>query len=86
MIREDIASMNPFKQRANRGTGITYSWLVLVLFGTSLLAARGATNLSVWFFPGASGWMIRQPDALGNRVLDYSGVGYLWKNRELMKG
>ena len=77
MIREDIASMNPFKQRANRGTGITYSWLVLVLFGTSLLAARGATNLSVWFFPGASGWMIRQPDALGNRVLDYSGVGYL---------
>ena len=52
------------------------SWLVLVLIGVSSLAASAATNLSAWYFPGASGRMIRQPDALGNRVLDFSGVGY----------
>ena len=52
------------------------SWLVLVTLGFSSLAGSGATNLSVWYFPGVSGRMIRQPDALGNRVLDYSGVGY----------
>ena len=41
-----------------------------------VLSASGSTNLSVWAYPGASGRMIFQPDALGNRVLDYSGVGY----------
>ena len=39
-------------------------------------SALAATNLSTWAFPGASGRILRQPDALGNRVLDYSGVGY----------
>jgi hypothetical protein len=52
------------------------SCLALVLFGFFPLAASGTTNLSAWYFPGASGRMIRQPDALGNRVLDYSSVGY----------
>ncbi len=35
-----------------------------------------APKSSVWAFQCAEGRMIRQPDALGNRVLDYSGVGY----------
>ncbi|TAK93318.1 MAG: hypothetical protein EPO07_18315, partial [Verrucomicrobia bacterium] len=38
--------------------------------------ASAATNLSVWAFPGSSGRILRQPDALGNRVLDYTSVGY----------
>ena len=50
--------------------------IILTLFWVSLLSANGATNLSAWFFPGSSGRMIRQPDPLGNRVIDYSGVGY----------
>src|SRR5206468_9625960 len=40
------------------------------------LSAFAATNLSVWAFPGSSGRILRQPDALGNRVLDYTSVGY----------
>jgi PKD repeat protein len=39
-------------------------------------AVGAATNSSVWASQGSSGRMIRRPDALGNRVLDYSGVGY----------
>jgi hypothetical protein len=35
-----------------------------------------ATNLSVWVFPGASGRLLYRPDALGNRIVDASGVGY----------
>ena len=50
--------------------------VVLFFFCLSSLGVSGATNLSSWVFPGPSGRMIRQPDALGNRVLDYSGVGY----------
>jgi autotransporter-associated beta strand protein len=46
----------------------------------ALLAAEtvagAATNLSAWAFPGTSGRILRQPDALGNRVLDYANVGY----------
>ena len=48
---------------------------MVCVFGIAL-GASGETNLSTWVFPGASGRMIRQPDALGNRVLDYSSVGY----------
>lgn len=32
--------------------------------------------MSVWVYPGSGGRLIRQPDALGNRLLVYSGVGY----------
>jgi hypothetical protein len=53
-----------------------FAWPALFVFGASMLVASGATNLSAWYFPGPSGRMIRQPDALGNRVLDFSGVGY----------
>jgi hypothetical protein len=38
-------------------------------------AGVGAAN-SVWVFPGPSGRLLRQPDALGNRILDYTEVGY----------
>ena len=40
------------------------------------LPAPAGTNLSAWVFPGASGRLHRQPDALGNRLLDYNTVGY----------
>ncbi len=43
----------------------------------SLMRALGDTNLSGWAYPAANGRMIRQPDALGNRVLDYASVGYM---------
>ncbi len=49
----------------------------MLLDGALVLNANGSTNLSVWCFPGASGRIIRQPDTLGNRLLDYSGVGYM---------
>src|ERR1043165_414003 len=38
--------------------------------------ARASTNLSTWAFASANGRMLCQPDALGNRILDYSMVGY----------
>src|SRR5581483_7941617 len=39
-------------------------------------AGLASTNLSAWVFPGSSGRLLYQPDALGNRVLDASSVGY----------
>ena len=52
-----------------------WAFLVLALIWTTA-SLQAATNLSVWAFPGSTGRMIQQPDALGNRVLDFSGVGY----------
>ena len=49
----------------------------LLFLAGSPLSVGAATNLSAWVFPGASGRMVRQPDALGNRLLDYSSVGYM---------
>src|SRR5262249_52435521 len=46
---------------------------VLVL---SILNSSATTNLSAWVFPGSSGRLNYQPDYLGNRVVDASGVGY----------
>ena len=40
------------------------------------LTALAATNLSTWVYPGSSGRILQQPDALGNRILDYTSVGY----------
>jgi autotransporter-associated beta strand protein len=40
------------------------------------LNVLAATNLSTWVFPGVSGRLLYQPDALGNRLVDASGVGY----------
>jgi hypothetical protein len=50
---------------------------LFILFFVSLCASVSAsTNLSAWVFPGASGRLIAQPDALGNRIIDESSVGY----------
>jgi autotransporter-associated beta strand protein len=49
----------------------------LFILSLALKPVLGATNLSVWAFPGPSGRLICQPDALGNRILDFSGVGYM---------
>ena len=68
--------MKPIKP-LRRLSGIALAGLTCGLLGLGLsLPANGATNLSAWYYPGASGRMIRQPDALGDRVLDFSGVGY----------
>src|ERR1051326_3501546 len=42
----------------------------------SNLPAFASTNLSVWAFPDSSGRILQKPDALGNRILDNSYVGY----------
>ena len=68
--------MNRAQHKLAGGMNFPGRLALLVFLGWSLLSARGATNLSVWAYPGPSGRMIRQPDAQGNRVLDYSGVGY----------
>ena len=39
-------------------------------------AGLASTNLSFWVYPGPGGRLIARPDALGNRILDESGVGY----------
>ena len=52
------------------------AWLGTLCLLGSILGASATTNLSFWAFPGTGGRIIRQPDPLGNRVLDYSGVGY----------
>ncbi len=51
-------------------------YLCLALLAVGALNLPAATNLSVWAYPGSSGRILQQPDALGNRVLDYSSVGY----------
>ena len=50
--------------------------LELRLLLLSLSCASAATNLSTWVISGRDGRTLRQPDALGNRLLDYSSVGY----------
>jgi hypothetical protein len=45
-------------------------------FGSAILPASASTNLSTWVYPGPSGRILQHPDALGNRVLDYTSVGY----------
>src|SRR6185437_14148404 len=47
-----------------------------VFFVISLSEGFAGTNLSVWVYPVSSGRLIEQPDALGNRIVDASGVGY----------
>src|SRR5215471_9959832 len=63
---------------ANRFPQSTSNVLALLL--TTLLFTRipacAATNLSAWIFPAPNGRLLYQPDALGNRILDASGVGY----------
>lgn len=51
-------------------------WLAGAALLASVPGAQAATHQSAWAFPGSSGRVLAQPDALGNRILDYSGVGY----------
>ncbi len=60
--------------RIDKPAFVVLSGLMLLLGSAPI--ARATTNNSSWAFPGPSGRMIRQPDALGNRLLDYSGAGY----------
>lgn len=53
---------------------VASSSLALLLAFAPLLNAD--TNLSAWAYPGVGGRLLTQPDALGNRILDYSAVGY----------
>lgn len=62
-------------------SGTTHSRLCGACLAYALLwlapsSASATTNISAWAHPGSSGRLLQQPDALGNRVLDYSGVGY----------
>lgn len=65
-----------WRKKPNSSRGTFTTGLVLLCWLGMASAVSGGTNLSAWAFPGASGRILRQPDALGNRVLDYSGVGY----------
>lgn len=47
-----------------------------ILFLSQAQFAGAVTNVSAWAYPGASGRLLAQPDSLGNRILDYSAVGY----------
>lgn len=58
------------------GQSVYAALAVVAVLLASALWAGAATNLSAWAYPGSSGRILQQPDALGNRVLDYSGVGY----------
>lgn len=50
-------------------------WVALLVLAPGLTTSAD-TNLSVWAFPGSSSRVFCQPDAKGNRIVDYSGVGY----------
>lgn len=58
-------------QQRTKAAGV--AMVYCLLFAT---IGNAQTNLSRWTFPGPSGRMLAQPDPLGNRIPDYTGVGY----------
>src|ERR1041385_9546775 len=50
--------------------------IVAAFLTISNLPSLASTNLRVCAFPGPSGRVLQKPDALGNRILDNSYVGY----------
>lgn len=66
--------MNGVLSRLGRACSIGLTATVPLL-GTERCAVA-QPQLSTWAFPGPSGRMLYQPDALGNRVLDYTATGY----------
>lgn len=53
------------------------SWLIVFLCLVGLTAkVTASTNLSTWVAPGQSGRLLYSFDALGNRIIDQSAVGY----------
>src|ERR1700757_59359 len=60
----------------------TFGWRLMPLvyglwLGLASPAVIASTNLSAWIYPGPDGRLLYQPDALGNRILDASGIGYM---------
>lgn len=51
-------------------------WLALGAAVVTVASAPAVTNVSSWVFYGPGGRLLQQPDELGNRILDHSGVGY----------
>lgn len=71
--------MLPYCLNAPQHKSGVWRWFLLLGVAGCLrqpAPTEAATNLSAWAFPGASGRVLRQPDVLGNRVLDYSGAGF----------
>lgn len=61
---------------SNRGRTIGIALIGIGLLIGAAQWGNTATNLSSWAYPRVSGRLQAQPDALGNRILDYSTVGY----------
>mgnify|MGYP001178210132 CR=1 FL=1 len=57
--------------------------LVATLLALSCAARAGAVE-SVWAYPGVTGRLIYAPDAQGDRIMDFSGVGYRGRGVELI--
>src|SRR4051794_25667919 len=55
---------------------IRFVWVAVALLAFAEVNAVASTNLSTWAYPAANGRLLYQPDALGNRLVDCSGVGY----------
>jgi hypothetical protein len=75
---EEIVETGQFMRRfvfGKPGLPVVALLTGLLLWVGSVPAASATTICSSWVFHGATGWMISQPEALGNRVLDYSGAG-----------
>ncbi len=60
-----------------RRTGLTLAWL-------SLSGAIGHAAESAWVKTGVTGRLIYVPDAQGDRILDFSGVGYRGQGTQLI--
>src|SRR6185369_9581183 len=63
-----------FSRPAAFGNHVCLLLAVAFVFAAPILRAN--TNLSTWVFPGTSGRLLYSTDASGNRVLDYTAVGY----------
>ncbi len=59
-----------------RQSRLCLSFLAYALLLLAHSSTSATTNLSRWAHPGSSGRLLQRADALGNRILDYSGVGY----------
>jgi len=73
--RHALLVMRPVAS-GTRQSRLCGSFLACALLLLAPSSVSATTNLSAWAYPGSSGRLLQQPDALGNRVLDYSGVGY----------
>ncbi|MCA9237571.1 MAG: hypothetical protein KDA44_18990 [Planctomycetales bacterium] len=61
-----------------------YVVVVLLALSNASTARRAAAVDSVWAYQGATGRMLYVPDAQGDRIMDFSGVGYRGRGVELI--